>query len=330
MASLTEDLRSEIQGLFNAITTTAVEQTFGSDVPLIGSSIQDALGASVLAFSPIQTAIFSALEDVDDAASAQSLAEALDAIDGVDATASDGKVLITIGASDVLAASDAFMLAVGTSALGISLGGEVGYDIEAALDIKLSFDAEGTHELTVIDDAGDELSLSINGSLTNLAGEGNLGFLGIKATDTLATPEIALHAAVNITGDTSVDMLTAASFATSIGGDANLNLALETDLSTDLLPKLFSDFLVQYHIEDFDPASGLSGLGATPTIQFDNIELDLGSLVDFLASVFDPIISDVFGEFPLGDLIRRGNDPAAAHQRRPQRPGPDLPVRPGR
>lgn len=306
MSTLTDDLRTEVNSFFGSVTETALDQALGVDIPLIGHTVQDALTGTVPFFGAIKAAILGALDSVDSATSAEAIATALDALDGVEATASNGKVLIHIGATDSFApAVQQFDLAAGTSALGIKLQGSAGYALSAGLDANFSFDADGTHALTIVDKGGDELSLSIDGSL-DLNGKGDLGFLDIGATDKLATPEIALKAAINIADGQSVTSLSAADFKTSISGDANLDLGLSAGLFTDetsLIPKISTDLIVQYHVADFDPSSGLSGLGATPTIQLANIQLDLGSFVDWLSDVFSPIISDVFGEFPLGDLL---------------------------
>ncbi|PZU08497.1 S-layer family protein [Sphingomonas sp.] len=306
MSTLTDDLRAEVNSFFNSITETALDQALGVDVPLVGHTVQDAITGTIPFFSTIKSAILGAIDSVDTATSAEAIASALDALDGVEATASGGKVLIHIGASDNFSpAAQQFDLAAGSSALGIKLHGSAGYALTAGLDANFSFDAEGTHALTIVDKGTDELSLGIDGSL-DLNGKGDLGFLDIDATDKLATPEIALKAAINFADGQNVTALTAADFTTSISGDANLDLGLSAGLLTDetsLIPKVLTDLIINYHVTDFDPSSGLSALGATPTIQLANIQLDLGSFVDWLSDVFSPLISDVFGEFPLGDLL---------------------------
>jgi Ca2+-binding RTX toxin-like protein len=306
MSTLTDDLRTEVSSFFNSVTETALDQALGVDIPLVGHTVQDAITGTIPFFSAIESAILGAIDSVDTATSAEAIATALDALDGVEATASGGKVLIHISATDSFApAAQQFNLDAGTSALGIMLHGSAGYALTAGLDANFSFDAEGTHALTTIDKGGDELSLAIDGSL-DLNGKGDLGFLDIDAIDKLATPEIMLKAVINFANGKDVTALSATDFTTLVNGDANLDLGLSAGLLTDetsLIPKILTDLIVQYHVADFDPSSGVSGLGATPTIQLAHIQLDLGSFVDWLSDVFSPLISDVFGEFPLGDLL---------------------------
>lgn len=304
MASPTADLRAHVESLFDSITETALDQALGADIPLVGGAVQDVLAGTVPFFSATRDAIFGVLDTIDAAASPEGIAAALDALEGVEASASAGLVQIRIVAQDSYESADAdFNLDVGSAALGVTAKGAVNYALGAALDINLTFDAEGTHDLTFVDVGGDELKLSIDGSLVLDEAGGKLGFLGIDVTDNVTTPEIALQATVNIADGLVVTSLAPSAFTTSISGEANLNLGLATNLPSKLLPQLLTDLVVKYQIDPFDPTSGLSGLGATPTIALDNIRLDLGSLVDFLAGVFGPVITDIFGSFPLEDLL---------------------------
>jgi Ca2+-binding RTX toxin-like protein len=307
MATVVADLRTQVEAFFDSVNTTALESALGSDLPLVGAALQEVLPEELPLFSALEQEILSVLDGLEEASSPEAIASALDDLDGVEASASGDTVLIGLNATDNFApAPGEFDLSIGAPSLGVVAAGGASFSLGYALDVDLSLDTSGdaseTHELSTLAGGGDDLTLTIEGSL-DVDGEGELGFLGVGLSDELDTPELAITAAIDIADGVNVLDLALDDISTLIDGSADLRLALQTLLPSDLLPTLFTDLVVSYDIENFDPTEGLSGLGAIPSITLEGIELDLGSFVDFLAGVFGPIMDDVFGSFPLGPLL---------------------------
>lgn len=303
------DLRQQIADFLDYATDAAVQPLLDAEIPLVGDALKDLVTDTLLA--PLRQAIDDAIAEVDAAADSlpDAIADAINAIGGPIGAIVDGAVVrILLTPSDSVAASTGQLaIDVGYDALGFELQGGVSGTLGYALNAELRFDTD-TGELRVVDKAGDVLSLSLEASLDEVQGEGSLGFLTVEATDKQVDPEIQITAGVDIAGGLVGD-LTAASLTTDIDGTALIRFGLAASLDgTDPadpspLPRLFTDLVARYEIVDFDPTSGLSGLGATPTITLEDMELDVGTLVSWLGEVLAPITEQILGAYALEELL---------------------------
>ena len=305
MATIVHDLETQIDGLFDYVTQTALDAALGSNLPFVGT----ALASTLNSFTPLgdlKALIHAKLEAIDALTDATAIAAALGTIDHVTATALNGIVSVHFLASDSFAATTPkYDLSVGSKNLGVEAQVSAGIALGYALDLGVDYDT-ATHELKT-DANAHEIALTLDGKL-DINGAGRLGFLDVTATDNLtdaknSPAELHLDFGLDIDNGKLIGDLTTANVHTLINGAANIDVGLKTELSTDVLPTLFMDLVVKYAITNYDPMAGLAGLGAIPTIALENIKLDLDSFVDFLASVFGPLIKEIFGSFPLGPLI---------------------------
>lgn len=306
---LLTQLRHQVAAFLDYATDAALQPLLSADLPFVGNVLTGLVTDALLA--PLKQAIDDALDTVDAASTTleQDMVDAINAIGGgVSAVLVPDRIRIAFDIADTLAvATDPFAIDVGFDALGFELQGGVSGSLAYALKAGLVFNTTNGI-LGVVNVPGDVLKLTLEGSLDDLQGEGSLGFLTVGVTDEVATPEIQLSAGVDIAGG-RVDQLNADSLSARINGAANLRFGLAASLdgaepgAPSPLPRIFTDLVASYAITDFDPATGLSGLGATPTIALEDIELDVGTLVQWLGEVLSPITDTLFGAFALDELF---------------------------
>ena len=310
MATAIMDLSQKVTGLFDYVTDTALDAALGVKVPFAGDVFGALAQKGVPFLDTLETQLLSTLNALDAATTTSGIAAAIDGLDNIEAQANGSVISIHIGKVDALNLAAAhFDFSVGSEALGFALVGDTSLALGYTINLNLLYDTD-THILKT-GVGGDEIKLTLDGNL-DIAGAGKLGFLGVAVSDNSKTivnnnpvnaPELKLSFGLNIADNKDVTTLGVADVTTVVDGTADLNLHLATVLPSKLLPTLSTDFVVHYDILHFNPASGETGLGATPNIGLQNITLDLGSFVGFLAGVFGPIVDNVFGSFPLGPVI---------------------------
>lgn len=303
------ELRTQIEDFLDYATDAALQPILDSDIPFVGDVLKATVTNVLLA--PLKQAIEDALDTVDAAAAQfpQAIADAINSIGGpITATVEGAVVRIALAASDSMEVhSGTVDLDIGYDALGFALEGGVSGGLGVVLDAELTFDTD-TGELVLVDKPTDVLTVELEASLDEVAGEGRLGFLTVTADDKQADPEIQLSAKVDIAGGAIGD-LTVDSLSTDIDGTALIRFGLAASLDgadpadPSPLPRMFTDLVARYDIVDFDPLSGLDGLGTTPTIALEDMELDVGTLVQWLGSVMQPITDVIFKTFALDKLF---------------------------
>ena len=313
MNATVEQLRTQANQFLDYVTIDAVKQVIGADLPLIGEALIDKFvepGVNTL-LSDVRTAINDALDTVDGAGAtlAQQIAGKLNGLGGVvTATAVGEKVTIDIAANDTLAKLTGadFDLDIGWDALGLELKGGVSAGMGYALDAQLTFDV-GTGALTLVDTEDKLVTVTLDGSLDGVAGTGDLGFIGVSVVDQMTGKEISVTGTVDYHAPggsilvTQLGSVAADDFQLTLKGTAQTDLALTADLSTDLLPKISTDLLAKFAF-DYDSAND-DGFVTATSIDLNDITLDVGSIVGFLGDVFGPIIDNVFGAFPIKQLL---------------------------
>ncbi len=288
-------IAGEFQNLFAFLRDTAVDKALDQDIPLAGAALQ-AVPAAL--FSALEADIASALDSVGDDATA--IATAINDLPGdlLTASVSGGVVTITIDTSDsVTLDAVSTGLDLGIANLNLGLEGDATFTptLSAALKLELTYDTGAATPTLAVSDGDDALVLGFDVGI-DLSGRAELGLLEVVVTDGNTdpdTPEIALDFTVDIaSGDLSG--LSADSVSVDLSGHANLDLGLRGDIP--ILPDLVADFVVDW---SFSTGS----LSVSPSaVKFENIGVDIASLVDILADVMDPILGFT-KEFPFQDII---------------------------
>ncbi len=304
MGTIVMDLETQVSKIFDYVTNTALNAALNADLPLVGNLLGTLVPNGVSFLDTIETQLFANLDQLGAAATPAALAAAIDSLTGVEASANGAIISIHVGVADSMnLAKSAFALGIGSEALGFSVMGEANIALNYAVNLLLSYDTN-THKLTT-GVGSKEVELTLTGGL-DVVGNGQLGFLGVAITDNLvdpAKPELLIKFGLDITDGKDVATLGLADVITTADGTADLDLHLKTVLPSKLLPTLSTDLVAHYDIVHYDPVGGVSAAGSTPSLALNNITLNLGSFVDFLAGVFGPIINTVFGSFPIAPVI---------------------------
>lgn len=303
MSIIVMELKNQLAGLFDYVTDTALDAALGSNLPFVGNALSGVLTGGMPVLDGLKADLLAKLDAIDALTDPVAIAAALNNLDNsIQANVVGSDIKIHIGASDTFAASTpTFKLDVGSTGLMFDAGGSANVALGYQIDLGVAFNTT-TFMLKTDTAVGHEIALTLDAGF-DIAAKAMLGFLEVTATDKIPTPELHLDFGLDLASGLVVSELTADDVTAVVNGAADIKLELKTDLSTEYLPTLYMDLVVKYAIQNYDPMAGKSGLGATPTIALENIELDLGSFVDFLAGVFGPIIKDIFGSFPLGPLI---------------------------
>ncbi|GAB4460482.1 MAG: hypothetical protein OHK0037_07820 [Elainellaceae cyanobacterium] len=224
---------------------------------------------------------------------------------------------------------------LGLPGLGLEVEGDVKTQLGFSLDVGFGINATDGFYVNTKDP--DELTITLDATIPDMKAEaGVLGFLKVAVTDEDAddNPNNAGQDAdgdgntpTKFSGKFTIDLKDADDQLTTtelevvdskdlidwkLGGAANVNLTLKTDLGTKFLPSISTDFNLQWNFGDpiVDPASSKSLvlaqntglLGDRPTISFDNVKLDLGSFLDFLEPIFQRVEA-IVNTFPIGPIV---------------------------
>ena len=309
MTQTLTELQAQTDKIFDLITTDAVN-ALGFELPIVGNALSkpltDIVSGGIPALKSVQASIHAALAAIDPNAPglAGHIADALNTLSGAGVTATSAGTVVTVDlkeADTVSTGPASFGVNVGSSGLGFSASGSASASVGVDVHTKFSFDT-ATNTIQMLDVSGKELTLTLNGDLA-VDGKGKLGFLGVEAKS-VDQPghEIALTVGVDITpGGAGVALPSDAKV--TIDGSANLDLHLKSDLGSKLLPSFSTDLTTKYTISNYNPASGTSGLGATPTIALEHITLDLGSVVGEIGQVFKSLGGEVLGAFPIKQIL---------------------------
>ena len=171
---------------------------------------------------------------------------------------------------------------LGLPGLGLQVDGEASLGIDYGLMLGLGFDLE-EQELFLDTSANEELSIDLDASLDQLDALAELGFLQFDA----ATNENPNQASFDFSIDLSEDdnKLTFAElsaidlseiFAASLGGGVDINLDLATRLISPVLPSIATEFAFDWDLNGDNIDSAFSTI---PNIDFNNIELDVGTFL---------------------------------------------------
>jgi Ca2+-binding RTX toxin-like protein len=287
----------QLDNFIDGLRNDVINDVLQSDLPLVGNGLQSASSSALQFLDTLKTQIDTALSG--NPSGAQAIVDALTAANiagvsaGIDANDSN-KVKIAIQESATASVPlPTSKLDFGSSAFGLDAQAAFSATIKPELNLSLSFDTSN-QLLALVDTPGDELKVGVDIGIDVSEGGGNpaeakLGPLDVKLTDKIAagTPELNLSFGLNLPSLNTLDATVSAT------GAIDVDLGLETNLSTPVLPTLFADLVVHW---DFLGA----GTGA-PSVKFEHVSVDLGSVVDELVGTFKPII-EFLNAFPLGTI----------------------------
>ena len=194
---------------------------------------------------------------------------------------------------------------IGLPGLGLEVDGQVDITLIWSLDLRVG--ASRDEGFYIDTSVPNEFSLTLDVTVSTLDATGSLGFLSLNVQDDAATPS-------RLSGDLMIDLvdpagalprLTATELATSSPSDvvviSPVNLVADLNLGASVqfpggfaaaFPSLLFDFHLGWVFDDFPTST------APPTIDFNNIRLDLGKFFsDFIGptlgtvqDVLDPIM----------------------------------------
>ncbi|MBK1657032.1 choice-of-anchor L domain-containing protein [Paracraurococcus ruber] len=298
MTATIGDFRTQLDSVFATLAGTAIGTLTGIDLPLLnGAPVLQGLVAGKV-FDELQGAISTALAplaagDAADAALVTALDDIVDSADlGVAATlAGDGSVTVTLKARDSIPLAQQALPSLDLGGLlSFDASGKVDTAVVAGLDLVLRYDP-ATDEVTVVKADAPQLSVDLAADIT-LAAEAKLAVLSVSVATPPgpAAPEITAGADITF----ATGALDAATSTTVLDDKVALDVGLTTKLAADILPTISTDLVVDYDFLGPDKAA--------PTVELQDITLDLGGLFKFLGGVLDPI-ADVLDTFPIGPLI---------------------------
>ncbi|MFN6976483.1 MAG: hypothetical protein ACK4OP_00005, partial [Gemmobacter sp.] len=294
--------------LFNRINTALdryearlTETIFRDDLPLLGPGFAAKAGEALAFIADLRSATEVAVTGLRTAVGVQATAaEIAAAFSRPDLPAlggtlrADGTVDLTFdfaGTLDFDLAEAA--LALGPLDAGLALRGalDLAAEIRSALTVKVD---PATGSVTIDAGAGEEFVLALAGDLAPGL-DGLLGFLGLgfDGATLPGGPGIDLRFAL--------DFAAAGGIVATLSGEAGLVRRLSTQVPADILPSISADLAVGFGF-DADLAVGAGAIAVDAYIGFDNIELDMGGLADFLNGVLGKI-ADIANTPPLGEII---------------------------
>ena len=291
---MTEQIQSDLDGFFKAIDTAAeLSQALGQGIPLLGADLANFTSTPLALFQDEQSQVDAALASLAKGATADDIAAALNGagVKGLTATVTtelggDPQVAIALEATDSLSLDKTGVtLDAGMPALALTATADFTGALTPTLDVTLDYDAT-TGKLALDNNATNSLDLGLKESV-DATGNATLGILGVSLTTdptTPATPQVNLDLAVSLADDGTGTGAGITAGAVNATGGAQLDLSLKTNpvLATDakgesLLPTFGADLKLGYT------------LGGMPTVELDNVSVDLGGLIDQVAQTLAPI-----------------------------------------
>ncbi|NET77107.1 hypothetical protein [Okeania sp. SIO1F9] len=177
---------------------------------------------------------------------------------------------------------------IGFPGLGLTTDGKAKVDL--GIDLNLGFGYTQDDGLFLNTSADKELGIGLNASLPGLEAEGEMGFLlvdvtdkgsqlnadySVDVTDPNSDGKLTLSEVENLTDETTIFNVNTEPNASA---DINLNIVTNID-GLKGLPSIQSDLNIDWDLAD-----------STPQVEFNNVQLDLGSFFDNFAK---PIVNEI-------------------------------------
>jgi Ca2+-binding RTX toxin-like protein len=247
------------------------------------SALAALTGAGTYAEGAIEAALNAALDSI-----------GLDAINA-DLTIAANDISLRFTGSDTATASLGLEANLGLPGIGINTSGSAQVVAAWSLDVTVGVDGAALDNFYVrTNGPGTELALGIDVTLPGLSAVTTFGFLRFTATDQGSV----------MSGDFTIDLqdadgklrlpeMASADFLDArVSGLVDLALRLNADMSTSVLPSISATLNVDWSYSNVavNPGDTNAGFGGTPTVSFDNVEVDLGTFVN---SFIKPILTEI-------------------------------------
>ena len=177
---------------------------------------------------------------------------------------------------------------LGLPGVPMSLTTQVGVNIDVnfgAVTVKLQNGAFSFQ-------SGNTLAVTVNADVTDLSFTGYLGFFKVSLSnpDGVTAP---VHLSAGLTMSNNNGVLS----NPALTGGANIDIHLAgflapstSDSAVSTFPHIETDFVMSWPLIGNSSVGSASGLGSTPTVEFDNIKLGMGS---FLGSMMQPLANAI-------------------------------------
>jgi len=316
---LLSDMGSLVDGLdqfFARLDDAVKSQVLGLNLPVVGTGLKDAFGF----IEELRVNVVSALDTAfNGGAGPKGVAEVENAltnlflglglispgtqvvgVPGPNPAAPD-QIEFNVVLSRGLTASQPIGFDIGLPGLGLSIDPNAAITVMLGYTLDLTFGVSRNEGVYFDTSALDELSIDLDVTLPGLGVTGRLGFLEINITDNTSDPSL-------FSGSFNVDLLDpvgtgkrltlnellsgsanpASIFDARLVAMADVNLLFVAGFGDATLPSL----LVDFHLGWSFGGSSLSG--SVPTVQYNNIRLNLG---EFISGLVDPVLSTITGIF---------------------------------
>jgi Ca2+-binding RTX toxin-like protein len=298
LSTIRDGLNRTLDALDKALKTVAL----ANSLPLIGDGLSQVNGSATNFLSTLKDTINTQLDTASVEQVRQSLFDALNNINGDGGNLQDIKVNIVNDTADqvsfeiVLGRAPVSVAGgvdfdIGLPGLGLEVkdGSKVRTDLE--FNVTLGFGVHKVNGFFVDTTPKDEVKLGLTTKLENFAATAELGFLQVKVTDNAANP-------TQFSGTFGLDLQNGFAVSSTFTGDADVHLHIEgKDALTNnddipQLPSLGADLNLDWEFKQADannPAN-IGSFGNAPTLAFNNVTLNLGSL---LSKFIEPILVPV-------------------------------------
>lgn len=156
--------------------------------------------------------------------------------------------------------------------------------VSTAVDFKnLIFGLDGN--VFFMDTAGDhELEVTVDATLPNTAAVPMQGLLGMLSVNTISDQAVADAAAVptSFHGAFALDIGASGVTDPQLNGSAHVDLDLNTAYGADI-PDIKAELVMNWVFQDTDPNAAASAFGYQPTVQFNDLRINVGSFLSELA-----------------------------------------------
>jgi hypothetical protein len=134
-----------------------------------------------------------------------------------------------------------------------------------------------------------------------------LGFLSVDVTNNKpSTPDFGLTFSADVTSDYSISN---PQISGSLGADhkiVDLNLGLASSLAVKGLPAFKTDMVLQWGLPGVSPSDALGASWGVPVLQFNNVEMNIGSVLgDLVSPLADKAVALMQPLQPIFDLLQK-------------------------
>ncbi|HEV3082685.1 MAG TPA: hypothetical protein VGY66_23075, partial [Gemmataceae bacterium] len=315
LLSVGADIQSALDGILAPLSSAVSGEVFGVEIPIVGSALKNSDTAKFL--TNLQSTLdanastLASETDVTKIAAELQSALGLSAPSSVTAMADtpntgDTKFVIHIDQSNLVSINTgSFKFDVGLPGLGLKTTGGglnimLGYTFNLDFVVPKGDPAAGiyfTHDPNHDFSLTAKLALANNFSIT-----GTIGFLQVDMNDGTfpgfmpAGPKSGFTTSFNFDLPSMLSLSDAANAGTvladtttSISGEAKVNLGMVVSFGgSTQFPTVSTNFQLDWKLDSSDTKS--SSLGSEPTVDFNNVTLDLGT---FFSQFVGPILSKI-------------------------------------